>query len=124
MLKKAARIVIALCFFLATSGISAQDSQRPDIPKLMQAITDGDSDAMVSLGEAYYFGKGVAKNLELAASLYRRAALAGNLRGMTWYGQVLAEGGEVAGLAGVEPGDLLAVGGELLQRGGEGIGGH
>jgi len=92
MLKRVVSILTALCFLLPTSGISAQDSHTPDIPKLMQAITDGDSDAMVSLGEAYYYGKGLEKNLELAAAWYRRAALAGNLDGMNWYGQVLAMG--------------------------------
>ncbi len=92
MLRKVVSIVTALCFFLTTSGISAQESHAPDIPKLMQAVTDGDTDAMVSLGMAYYEGQGVEKNLELAAAWFRRAALADNLQGMVDYGLVLRNG--------------------------------
>ena len=39
-------------------------------------------------------------------------------------GEQAGQGGVVGGFAGVEPGDLLALGGELVQRGGDLVVGH
>ncbi len=86
MLKSAVSIVTALCFFLATSGMAAQNSQTPDISKLTP-----DVDVMVNLG-LVYSSEGEFHNDQLAATWFRRAAEAGNVRGMYYYGVLLRQG--------------------------------
>ncbi|MGY4397894.1 hypothetical protein ACVWZA_003091 [Sphingomonas sp. UYAg733] len=60
----------------------AVDEWRPD------AIA-GDADAQFNLGQAYKLGRGVAVDLPMAESWYRKAALQGHAQSETNYGLVL-----------------------------------
>ena len=48
--------------------------QAEDVPGLEKAANQGDSDAQVKLGLAYYHGRGVAQNFAEAVRWYKKAA--------------------------------------------------
>jgi len=83
-------LVPVLFFALFVIGnISAQERTRVDIEKAAQ---EGDTDAMVILGEMYAEGKGVARDSRIAADWYLKAAEKENTTAMLKLGPVYIEG--------------------------------
>jgi TPR repeat protein len=55
---------------------------QPSNEDLERRIAAGDADAMVTLGDRYYFGRGVAVDYTKARELFERAANQGSADGM------------------------------------------
>jgi hypothetical protein len=69
---------------LADSAKVADERARRDaeLPGLVSRAESGDGDALAELGNRYFFGEGVAADVERAFSFYLRAAEAGSDAGM------------------------------------------
>jgi uncharacterized protein len=57
----------------------------------------GDADAQFNLGQAYRFGRGVARDPEAAEDWYRKAAARGHVRGEDNLGLIMFQNGDRAG---------------------------
>ena len=67
--------LIMMLFFVTALGAVAQTT---NIATLTQKANAGDAKAQNELGDAYYYGKGVAKDFTEATKWYRKAAEQGN----------------------------------------------
>ena len=67
--------IIMMLFFVTALGAVAQTT---NIATLTQKANAGDAKAQNELGDAYYYGKGVAKDFTEATKWYKKAAEQGN----------------------------------------------
>lgn len=79
------------CFFATTSF-----AQTKNIQKLQKEAQQGNADAQVELGYAYYNGEGVTKDDKQAVIWFRKAAEKGNMLGQANLGYCYQEGIGVA----------------------------
>ena len=84
-------------------GSWAQTEENPNqySAALQEKAESGDADAQFQLGDCYFFGLGVKRDLVEGASWYRKAAEAGQMKAQFNLGGCFHEG------MGVEP-DLMA----------------
>ena len=96
--------IIGFLGLLAVAG-SAWAEEPPQLPPYSAALEEqakgGDADAQYQLGDCYFFGLGVKRDMVEGASWYRKAAEAGQMKAQFNLGGCFHEG------MGVEP-DLMA----------------
>ena len=91
MNKNVSILGLLFCFFATTSF-----AQTKNIQKLQKEAQQGNADAQVELGYAYYNGEGVTKDDKQAVIWFRKAAEKGNMLGQANLGYCYQEGIGVA----------------------------